>query len=154
MELHTNSSNNTIFADADGDIAYFHANFIPEARSEVRLDQPVDGSDPATEWQGLLSVDETPGLLNPAEWLALQHATTGRGPRPASSPKKRRLSRRMSIAARGERRAAFTRFGAREQEGLHAESLIAAAYDSYLPEFESRSRARQGVGPDAGRAIR
>src|SRR5438105_2282009 len=29
MELHTNSSNNTIFADADGDIAYFHANFIP-----------------------------------------------------------------------------------------------------------------------------
>jgi len=30
MELHTNSSNNTIFADADGDIAYFHGNFIPK----------------------------------------------------------------------------------------------------------------------------
>ena len=30
MELHTNSSNNTIFADADGNIAYFHANFIPK----------------------------------------------------------------------------------------------------------------------------
>src|SRR5205807_849659 len=29
MELHTNSSNNTIFADADGDIAYFQGNFIP-----------------------------------------------------------------------------------------------------------------------------
>ena len=29
MELHTNSSNNTIYADADGDIAYFHGNFIP-----------------------------------------------------------------------------------------------------------------------------
>jgi len=29
MDLHTNSSNNTIFASADGDIAYFHANFIP-----------------------------------------------------------------------------------------------------------------------------
>ena len=39
MELHTNSSNNTIFADADGDIAYFHSNFIPQARPEVRLDQ-------------------------------------------------------------------------------------------------------------------
>ncbi len=39
MELHTNSSNNTIFADADGDIAYFHANFIPAARSAFRLDQ-------------------------------------------------------------------------------------------------------------------
>ena len=30
MELHTNSSNNTIFADADGNIAYFHSNFIPK----------------------------------------------------------------------------------------------------------------------------
>ena len=29
MELHTNSSNNTIYADADGNIAYFHSNFIP-----------------------------------------------------------------------------------------------------------------------------
>ena len=29
MELHTNSSNNTIFADAEGNIAYFHANFVP-----------------------------------------------------------------------------------------------------------------------------
>ena len=31
MELKANSSNNTIFADADGDIAYFHGNFIPKA---------------------------------------------------------------------------------------------------------------------------
>jgi acyl-homoserine lactone acylase PvdQ len=31
MELKANSSNNTIFADADGDIAYFHGNFIPRA---------------------------------------------------------------------------------------------------------------------------
>ena len=29
MELKANSSNNTIFADADGDIAYFHGNYIP-----------------------------------------------------------------------------------------------------------------------------
>ncbi len=28
MELKANSSNNTIFADADGDIAYFHGNFL------------------------------------------------------------------------------------------------------------------------------
>src|SRR5579863_7768965 len=29
MELHANSSNNTVYADADGNIAYFHSNFIP-----------------------------------------------------------------------------------------------------------------------------
>ena len=40
------------------------------ARTQLRLDQPVDGSNPATEWKGLLSVDETPHLLNPKSgWL-------------------------------------------------------------------------------------
>src|SRR2546430_12476065 len=35
MELHTNSSNNTVFADADGDIAYFHGNFIPRSKEHT-----------------------------------------------------------------------------------------------------------------------
>ncbi|MHB8503998.1 MAG: penicillin acylase family protein, partial [Candidatus Acidiferrales bacterium] len=70
MELHTNSSNNTIFADADGDIAYFHGNFIPRRDTQFDWTKPVDGSNPATEWRGLLSIDETPHLLNPKSgWL-------------------------------------------------------------------------------------
>src|SRR5262249_5528572 len=70
MGLHTNSSNNTIYADADGAIAYFHSNFIPRRDPRFDWSKPVDGSDPATEWKGLLSIDETPGLLNPASgWL-------------------------------------------------------------------------------------
>ena len=70
MELHTNSSNNTIFADAAGDIAYFHGNFIPRRDTTFDWTKPVDGSTPATEWHGLLSVDETPHLVNPASgWL-------------------------------------------------------------------------------------
>jgi len=70
LELKANSSNNTIFADADGDIAYFHGNFIPRRDTRFDWTKPVDGSDPATEWQGLLAVDETPHLLNPKSgWL-------------------------------------------------------------------------------------
>ena len=70
MELHTNSSNNTIFADAKGNIAYFHSNFIPRREPRFDWSRPVDGSDPATEWRGVLSQDETPHLLNPATgWL-------------------------------------------------------------------------------------
>ena len=61
MELHTNSSNNTIFADADGDIAYFHSQLHPQARPEVRLDasRSTAAIRPPTG-KGLLSVDETP----------------------------------------------------------------------------------------------
>src|SRR5206468_6414087 len=52
MELHTNSSNNTVFADADGTIAYFQSNFIPRRDTRFDWTRPVDGSDPATEWNG------------------------------------------------------------------------------------------------------
>ena len=134
MELHTNSSNNTIFADADGDIAYFHSNFIPKRDPKFDWTNPVDGADPATEWQGLLGVDESPKLLNPASgWLfnVNNWPWTSAG---ASSPRKTDFP-------------AYVEMGGESARGLHAirvlqgkkdfsiPALIAAAYDSYLPAF-------------------
>jgi len=135
MELHTNSSNNTIFADADGDIAYFHGNFIPRRDPSFDWTKPVDGSNPATDWKGLLSVDETPHLLNPKSgWLynANNWPWSAAGP---SSPKK-------------EDFPVYVETGGETARGLHAirvledkkdftiSALIAAAYDSYLTWFE------------------
>ncbi|HEX7139591.1 MAG TPA: penicillin acylase family protein, partial [Vicinamibacterales bacterium] len=135
MELHTNSSNNTIYADADGNIAYFHSNFIPRRDSRFDWTKPVDGSDPATEWGDLLSVDETPGLFNPASgWLY----NTNNWPWSASGPS-------------SPKKSAFPAYVERNGEnprGLHAirvlenkkdftlDSLIGAAFDSYLPAFQ------------------
>ena len=65
LELHTNSSNNTVYADADGNIAYFHANFVPRRNPRFDWNRPVDGSDPATEWQGVHGFDESPNTINP-----------------------------------------------------------------------------------------
>ena len=135
MELHTNSSNNTIFADADGDIAYFHGNFIPRRDTSFDWTKPVDGSSPATEWHGLLSVDETPHLLNPkVGWLYNSNnwPWSAAGP---DSPKR-------------EDFPPYVETGGETARGLHAirvlqdtkdftvDSLIAAAYDSYLMWFE------------------
>jgi acyl-homoserine-lactone acylase len=135
MEMHTDSSNNTIFADADGDIAYFHGNFIPRRDTSFDWTKPVDGSNPATEWKGLLSVDETPHLLNPKSgWLYNSNnwPWSAAGP---SSPKK-------------EDFPVYVETGGETARGLHAirvlqdkkdftiSSLIAAAYDSYLTWFE------------------
>jgi acyl-homoserine-lactone acylase len=134
MELHTNSSNNTIFADAEGNIAYFHGNFIPKRDTRFDWTKPVDGSDPATEWKGLLSIDETPHLLNPASgWLYNTNnwPWSAAGP---SSPKKSDYP-------------AYVENGGESARGLHAirvlehkkdftlTSLIDAAYDSYLTAF-------------------
>jgi acyl-homoserine lactone acylase PvdQ len=135
MELHTNSSNNTIFADAAGNIAYFHGNFIP--RRETRFDwrRPVDGSDPATEWQGLLSVDESPNLLNPATgWLYNANDAPWRG---AGNASRRKADFPAYVDNGGEsargRHAVMVLEG---RKGFTLESLRDAAYDSYLPAFE------------------
>jgi len=135
MELKANSSNNTIFADADGDIAYFHGNFIPKRDTSFDWTRPVDGSNPATEWKGLLTIDETPHLLNPSSgWLYNSNnwPWSAAGP---SSPKK-------------EDYPVYVETGGESARGLHAvrvlqnkkdftlDSLIAAAFDSYLTWFE------------------
>ncbi|MGA3324858.1 MAG: penicillin acylase family protein [Terriglobia bacterium] len=135
MELHTNSSNNTIFADSDGDIAYFHGNFIPRRDPQFDWTRPVDGSDPSTDWQGLLSVDETPHLLNPQSgWIYNSNDAPWSAAGPGSLKK--------------EDFPLYVETGGESARGLHAlrvlkdkkdftlDSLIAAAFDSYLPWFE------------------
>ncbi|HEY2393173.1 MAG TPA: penicillin acylase family protein, partial [Candidatus Angelobacter sp.] len=135
MELKANSSNNTIFADADGDIAYFHGNFIPRRNIKFDFTKPVDGSNPETDWQGLLAVDETPHLLNPKSgWIYNSNDAPWSSAGP-SSPKK-------------EDFPAYVESGGKSARGLHAvrvlenkkdftlDSLMAAAYDSYLTWFD------------------
>ena len=135
MELHTNSSNNTVFADAEGNIAYFHANFVP--RRDPRFDwrRPVDGSDPATEWGELYTVDESPGLLNPPNgWIQ----NTNNAPYSAAGPHSPREQDYPSYMDRA----------GQNPRGVHAlrvlasgtpftlDALIAAAFDPALPAFD------------------
>jgi acyl-homoserine-lactone acylase len=135
MELKANSSNNTIFADADGDIAYFHGNYIPRRDTKFDWKKPVDGSNPETEWKGLLTVDETPHLLNPKSgWLYNTNNWPWSGAGESSLKK--------------EDFPAYVENGTESARGLHAirvlkdkkdftvDSLISAAFDSYLTWFE------------------
>lgn len=135
MELHANSSNNTIFADGDGDIAYFHANFIPRRDTSFDWTKPVDGSNPATEWKALLSVDETPHLLNPKSgWLYNSNnwPWSAAGP---SSPKKEDFPIYVETGGESARGLHAIRV-LQDKKDFTADSLIAAAYDSYLTWFE------------------
>lgn len=70
MELLANPSNNTVYADAEGNVAYWHGNFIPRRNPKYDWSKPVDGSLKDTEWQGLHSVEESVHLYNPSNgWL-------------------------------------------------------------------------------------
>ncbi len=136
MDIRTNSSNNTVYADAEGNIAYFHGNFVPKRDTIFDYTKPVDGSDPKTDWQGLHTVDENILLLNPENgWIQNCNST----PYTAAlefSPKREDYPKYMS----------------RDQEnfrGIHAiglltgrsgytlDSLIEMAHDPYLPAFEA-----------------
>ena len=113
-------------------------NFIPKRDPKFDWTKPVDGSDPATEWHGLLSVDETPAPAQSGERLALQHATTGRGRRRVRAARSGRTIRRTSRRGSEESAARLPRAARarRTRRTSRSTSLIAAAFDSYLPAFD------------------
>jgi acyl-homoserine-lactone acylase len=135
FELHTNSSNNTVYADADGNIAYFHANFVPRRNRRFDWSRPVDGSDPATEWLGLHAVDESPNVKNPANgWIQ----NTNNWPYSAAGPNSPREGDFPPYMDRyGENmRGVHAMRVLSNREGFTLDALIDAAYDSQLPAFD------------------
>jgi acyl-homoserine-lactone acylase len=134
MELHTNSSNNTVFADHEGNIAYFHANFIPRRDPRFDWSKPVDGSNPATEWGPLLSVEESPLVLNPKNgWLFNTNDApwTAAG---AYSPKKADYPAYVETGGENPRGIHATRVLSARKD-FTPQLVIDAAFDSYLPSF-------------------
>jgi acyl-homoserine-lactone acylase len=135
MQLRTNSSNNTVYADRDGNIAYFHGNFIPRRDPRFDFTHPVDGSNPATDWQGLHEVKDTITLFNPASGYI---ANTNNWPfsgSGASSPKVGDYPKYMWALPENARGIHADRV-LRGKSGWTLESMIAGAYDSYLTAFE------------------
>ena len=136
MDIKTNSSNNTVYADADQNIAYWHGNFIPQRDTRFDFSKPVDGSDPNTDWKGLHEVSEHITLLNPTtNWIQNCNSTpfTAAGP---ESPKPEDYPYYMSTAPENFRGVhALTLL---QQPNRHTlESLIELAYDTHLPAFEA-----------------
>jgi acyl-homoserine-lactone acylase len=135
MELRTNSSNNTVYADARGNIAYFHGNFIPKRDPRFDWTRPVDGSNPATEWQGLHEINETITLLNPASGYISNTNNWPCNAAGVSSPKCADYPAYMwSLPENARGRNAERVFKA--AKGLDIDSLIAASYDTRLAAFE------------------
>ncbi|HEV2292158.1 MAG TPA: penicillin acylase family protein, partial [Gemmatimonadales bacterium] len=136
LALHTNSSNNTVFADAEGHIAYFHSNYIPRRDTSFDWTRPVDGSDPRTDYHGLLSVDETPNLLDPPSgWLYNSNnwPWSAAGP---SSPKREDYPKYVETATEESTRGRHALKVLSEGKDFTMGSLTRTAFDNWLPSFE------------------
>jgi acyl-homoserine lactone acylase PvdQ len=135
MGLLSNTSNNTMYADAEGNIAYWHGNFIPVRDTTYDWSRPVDGSIKATEWKGLHTVDQSVHSYNPSNgWLQNCNSTpfTVAG---INSPKKENYPSYM--APDGENFRGINAVRVLDKEKKYTlDKVISAGYDSYLSAFE------------------
>lgn len=135
MGLLANTSNNTVYADAEGNIAYWHGNFIPVRDTKYDWSRPVDGTTSATEWKGLHTVDESVHIYNPVNgWLQNCNSTpftvAGR-----NSPKRENYPAYMAPDGENFRGINAVRV-LRKEKDYTLDKVIAAGYDTYLAAFE------------------
>lgn len=88
MDLKANTSNNTVFADNKGNIAYWHGNFVPIRNKNLNCAKAMDGTTSATQWRGLHDVSETVHLYNPSNGWLQNCNSTPYSVAGANSPKK------------------------------------------------------------------
>ena len=135
MDIRTNSSNNTVYADQQGNIAYYHGNFMPKRNPKFDYSNPVDGANPATDWQGLHTIDESITILNPENgWIQNANSTP--------------FTAAAEYSPKREDYPAYMAPDSENFRGIHAvnvlsgqtdftlDKLIDIAYDPHLPAFE------------------
>ena len=133
-ERKANSSNDTLFADSKGEIAFLMPQFMPVRNDRFDYTRPVDGSDPATDWHGLHTLASLPSVLNPRTgWT---HNTndwpwSAAGP---DSPRATDYPRYMDQVG-GNARGLHADLLLAGKRGWTPETLRDAAFDSYLPAF-------------------
>ena len=135
MNLLANTSNNTVYADREGNIAYWHGNFMPVRDTSFDWSGPVDGSISRTEWKGLHPVAETVHCINPPNgWLQNCNATpfTVAGP---YSPKRGDYPAYMAPDGENFRGINAVRVLTTPRR-YTLDSVIAAGYNRYLAAFE------------------
>ncbi|NKF24767.1 penicillin acylase family protein [Solimonas marina] len=133
-ELKANSSNNTIFADDKGEIAYLHPQFVPKRDDRFDYTQPVDGSNPATDWQGLTPLDQLPRVYDPSVGWVFNTNDWPYSAAGKDSPKQADFPRYMDSAGENPRGIHATEMLS-QQHGFTLGALLTDAFDSYLPAF-------------------
>jgi len=135
LDLLGNISNNTVYADAEGNIAYWHGNRIPVRQARYDCSKPMDGSTSATEWKGLHTVDQSVHIYNPPTgWLQNCNSTpfTVAG---INSPKKENYPEYMAPDAENFRGINAVRV-LNENNKYDLDKVIRVGYDTRLAAFE------------------
>jgi acyl-homoserine lactone acylase PvdQ len=136
MQLGANTSNNTVYADAAGNIAYWHGNFMPIRDTNYNWTKPVDGSTRKTEWKGLHKIEDLVYIFNPPNgWIQNCNSTpfTVAG---KNSPDRKKFPLYMAPDAENFRGLnAVKVLSSKNKYSL--DDVIVAGYDRHLTAFDS-----------------
>ena len=135
LDLKGNISNNTVYADAEGNIGYWHGNRIPARDTKYDWSKPVDGSTSATEWKGYHNITETVLSINPSNgWLQNCNSTpfTVAG---SNSPQKAKYPAYMAPDGENFRGVNAVRVLSEENK-YNIDKVIKTGYDTRLAAFE------------------
>jgi len=135
QDMRTDTSNNTVYADSAGTIAYFHGNFIPKRDTSFDFTHPVDGSNPATEWHGPHAIADTITLLNPSNGWLFNSNNWPFSAAGAQSPKVENYPRYMWTKGENPRGPHAVEVLSKLRNAT-LDSLIAAGYDGHLTAFD------------------
>jgi len=129
-----NSSNATLFASSKGEIAYLHPQFVPIRDTKFDWRKPVDGSDPATDWQGEHRIDQLPSVMNPASGFAFNVNNWPWTAAGADSPKQAAFAKYMDAAGENPRGPNALRLLSGDRK-FDLSGLLTVAYDPFLQGF-------------------
>ncbi|GAA4029649.1 penicillin acylase family protein [Hymenobacter glaciei] len=135
MKLNGNATNNTVFADSKGSIAYWHGNFMPKRDPAFDWNQPVDGSTSKTEWHGLHAVNELVQVHNPASGFIQNCNSTPYTVSGPASPVAAKYPKYMAPDAENYRGLNAVRVLSNKAV-FTLDTLIAAANDPHLTAFD------------------
>jgi len=136
LDLRANLSNNTVYADKNGNIAYWHGNYIPKRDPLLNWDKPVDGSTSKTEWQGMHSVAELVHVINPKNGWIQNTNNTPFSVSGNQSPKRALYPSYMAPDGENFRGLNAVRLLS-QPEKLGLDDLIKLGYDPHLSAFDS-----------------
>jgi acyl-homoserine lactone acylase PvdQ len=135
MSYCSEATDNTTYADNQGNIAHWHGNFIPVRNKKYNWDNPVDGTTSSTEWKGFHKPEETVYYENPENgWIQNCNSSPFYGS-DESSPKREKYPSYMAPDGENFRSLNAARL-LKQDKKFSLSSLIEIGYDKTLTAFE------------------
>jgi acyl-homoserine-lactone acylase len=135
MDMLQNATNNTVYADDQGNTAFWYGNFMPKRDPKLDWTQPVDGTTATTEWQGLHPLNEIVQVHNPASGFIQNCNATPFASAGISNPNPKNYPAYMAPNGQNYRGVNAIKL-LNNADKLTLDGMIAKGYDRYLAAFD------------------